>query len=81
MTQDLNVMRPALTPEEIAMLTGHAQRTAVARAVLDDLEAIGVPVAEHRALLDQTEQIRTGLLDRFSSTTPVLPPTRRARRG
>lgn len=71
--------RPTLTQEEIATLHGHEQSLAHARSVLDDLEAIGVDVSSHRQLLDQTETMRRGLLDRFTNTQYIAPPARRAR--
>lgn len=71
--------RPTLTPEEIAVLQGHGATLATAKSVLDDLEAIGVDVADHQALHAATEKITQGLLDRFSSTQYVPQTARRAR--
>ena len=72
--------RPTLTQEEIAVLQGHGATLATAKSVLDDLEAIGVDVADHMALHAATEKITAGLLDRFSSTQYVAPTARRAAR-
>lgn len=72
--------RPTLTPEEIAVLQGHGATLAAAKSVLDDLEAIGVDVTDHKALHAATEKITAGLLDRFSSTQYV-PTTARGRRA
>jgi hypothetical protein len=72
--------RPTLTPEEQALLHGHEQTIATARSVLDDLEASAFNVDEHKALLEQTEQQRRGLLERFSTTQYVPAKPTRARR-
>lgn len=79
MTQE-STQRPALTTEEIARLRSHEQPLSVARQVLDDLDEIGADTAAHRDLLDNTERMRRGLLDKFSTTQYVNPPKPRARR-
>ena len=72
--------RPTLTAEEIAVLQGHRATLAAAKAVLDDLDAIGVDVTDHMNLHTATEKIAEGLLDRFSSTQYVAPRARGARK-
>lgn len=72
--------RPTLTPEEIAMLNGHAGTFAVADSILSDLEAIGVNVDSHRQMLDQAEAMRAGLLQRFTATQYVAPKPTRGKR-
>lgn len=77
--QSDNAARPVLTADEQALLRGHEAVIRTAKSVLDDLEAIGADVAEHRDLLDRTEQMRAGLLQRFS--TGVVRPVTRAPRA
>lgn len=75
-----NIMRPALTPEQRAALNDQAQPLRVVRSVLEDLEAIGADVTPEKDLLDRTEAMRAGLIDKFSGQQPVTrnPRARRA---
>lgn len=72
MTMQNQPSRPALTPDERIRLQGFEPQLRVARTTLDDLEAIGVDVSADRDLLDRTEQLRSGLLERFSSVQQPL---------
>lgn len=68
MVQDFS--RPTLTAEQKSRLAQAAKPLKVAREVYADLAAIGVDVAEDVAQLDNVEQVRGGLLERFSTKTP-----------
>lgn len=61
---------PTLTTDEKALLQAAADPLARAKTVLDRLEAIGVDVTDHRAQLDQVEQLRSGLLQQFGANRP-----------
>lgn len=65
--------RPSITHEEAAMLRDLQPDFTEARAVLDDLEEIGVPVERERQQLDASETLRQGMLQKF-------PPRGRAPR-
>ena len=58
--------RPQLTSEEMNQLKTLGAPLTEVRKVLDDLAEIGADVNVELAMLDQTERLRAGLLDRFS---------------
>lgn len=72
--------RPVLNPEERASLLNAEGHLRVVRGVLDDLAEIGADVSTERDLLDRTEAMRSGLLDKFSSATLPTPPSRARRK-
>lgn len=65
-----NPQRPTLSTEDRRALQDAAPKLNTIRSVIDDLDAIGVDVSAERDLLEQTEKMRSGLLERFSSTQP-----------
>ena len=66
--------RPTLSNEDKALLRGEAKLFRTAREVLNDLKEIGLPVDDELATVDAVENVRAGLLDRFSTKTPRRTP-------
>jgi len=71
--------RPTLAPEERASLLNAEGHLQMVSGVLTDLAEIGADVSADVDLLQRTEAMRRGLLDRFSSAT--VQPVKRPRAG
>jgi hypothetical protein len=57
--------RPSITHDEAELLRDLQPQFTEARAVLDDLEEIGVDVSRERQQLDASEALREGMLKKF----------------
>lgn len=68
MVQDFS--RPVLSNTDKAYLKGAQKPLQVAREVLNDLKEIGLDVEDDLATVENIENVRAGLLDRFSTKQP-----------
>ena len=68
MVQDFS--RPVLGNADKTYLRAAAKPLKVAQEVLEDLKAIGLDVDDDLNTIGSVEQVRAGLLDRFSTKTP-----------
>lgn len=74
MTMPTQPQRPTLSADERARLLDAEPHLRVVRGVLDDLESIGADVGADRDVLDRTETMRAGLIEKFSTQQLPSPP-------